>query len=524
MSHSITPYLGLGLSLATFFMFARGILNRSRGRDFNPLPVFILLMLTVGAEFLPSKEAFVEAYGFAGFGSTVLDRFTKILLDFGIGLLLNGAFLAYKREPAKIFVVPGIFAIVLSGMLYGIVQVFQVFSGTCAFGTKDKPTTVELLIELGPDDTICELKQTLSRYHADYERTFDEVTMEENPDLAQYYTVYVDSAQVAALQSELTDDRENVDNAERNRTVRLIEPSASAANPATASRPFSNDPMLAQQWYAVKLAYDQVYTLLAGAKPQKRAVVAILDTGIDAEHEDISSVFGGGKSTTDTHGHGTHCAGLAGAATNNAKGIASLNWEGKYIQLKAYPALGANGSGSQRSIAQAIIQAAEDGADVISLSLGGYSPKAPKVTKDAIAYARSLGAIVVVAAGNSNMDAQNFTPANIDGVITVSAVDATFNKASFSNTNTTLKMPIAAPGVGIMSAVPAGKYVAWDGTSMATPIVAGIIGVMRAFQPQLSTEKAYEMLYKTGVSAADADKTGRVIQPAQAISLTAKAL
>ena len=220
----------------------------------------------------------------------------------------------------------------------------------------------------------------------------------------------------------------------------------------------------------------------------------------------------------DLHSHGTHCAGLAGVATNNGIGTGSLNLDGEFITLTAYAALDDNGRGTDQRVSKAIIDAAESGADVISMSLGGFSPFGPpKAQVDAIKYARKLGAIVVVAAGNSNDDARKYSPANIKGVITVAAIDEKLNKAYFSNTNTKLKMPIAAPGVNILSSVPDSKYQAYNGTSMATPIVAGLLGMMKAFQPDLTTEQAYDILKSTGTKVNDSGKVGKVINPLEAI-------
>jgi len=266
------------------------------------------------------------------------------------------------------------------------------------------------------------------------------------------------------------------------------------------------------QWFASSLDYNVCHTMLQDAKPKRKAIVAIVDTGVEGDHEDIKGTFKKSKGNTDSHGHGTHCAGLAGAFTNNGLGVASLNWEGKFIDLKGYPALNRSGFGTDRSVAQAIIDAANGDADVISMSLGG--PGRPsKAQSDAIKYAFKKGAIVVVAAGNSNRDAKNFSPASVPGVICVSAVDQNLNKASFSNTNMSLKMPIAAPGVDIMSSIPGSKYQKFSGTSMATPIVSGLIGMMRAFNPKMTTEDAYKILKDTGKELKDSHKVGKMIQP-----------
>jgi thermitase len=227
-------------------------------------------------------------------------------------------------------------------------------------------------------------------------------------------------------------------------------------------------------------------------------VVAILDTGVDGEHEDLSGVFGKSPGKGDRHGHGTHCAGIAGAATHNGKGIASLNWGGKLIEIRAYNALDADGSGSIENIAQAIIDAAEDRADVISLSLGGRSPIPPRVLSKAVEYANKRQAIVVVAAGNANQNAADYSPANVPGVICVAATAPDDSKAAFSNHTHSIGMAVSAPGMDILSLKTGGGYVAMSGTSMATPLVAGVIGAMRSLNPQLDTRTVYRILRSTG--------------------------
>ena len=198
--------------------------------------------------------------------------------------------------------------------------------------------------------------------------------------------------------------------------------------------------------------------------------------------------------------------------------MASLNWNGDYIDILSYRALGSDGMGSLETIAQAIIDAARNDADVISMSLGGFSLAPPKVIKDAVEFAMDKGAIVVAASGNSNQDAKNHMPSNVEGVISVSAIDQNGNKAKFSNTNTSLTRPIAAPGVDVVSLIPGDDYGPKSGTSMATPVVSGLLGIMRSLNPELSASQAYSILHDTGVTLSDTDKVGRMIDADAAIN------
>ena len=134
-----------------------------------------------------------------------------------------------------------------------------------------------------------------------------------------------------------------------------------------------------------------------------------------------------------------------------------------------------------------------------------------------MAYALAKGAIVVAAAGNANRNARDFSPVNTRGVIGVSAVDAELNRASFSNYVTDIGMGVAAPGVDIYSAIPGNEYTSYNGTSMATPYVAGLLGLMKSIRPELTAVGAYDILKQTGKDTRNTLETGRVIQPEAAM-------
>ncbi|NRA49893.1 MAG: S8 family serine peptidase, partial [Phaeodactylibacter sp.] len=174
--------------------------------------------------------------------------------------------------------------------------------------------------------------------------------------------------------------------------------------------------------------------------------------------------------------------------------------------------------GTQKSIINGMIKAADAGADVISMSLGGLSNQSKeRAYRKAVEYANEKGAIVVAAAGNANRNAKNYVPAAVDGVISVSAIDADLRKAVFSNYVTDLKRGVAAPGVGIYSTIPGDRYDTYNGTSMATPYVAGLLGLMKSYRPGLTTDQAYNILQKTGKGTQQTKQTGKLIQPAKAL-------
>ena len=280
---------------------------------------------------------------------------------------------------------------------------------------------------------------------------------------------------------------------------------------------FSNDPELRQQWAYDPLKIDKVHSLLKNIKPVKGpAKIAVLDTGVDKNHEDLKAVFYSidKNGNTDPVGHGTHCAGVIGAVSNNGIGISSMAPHDQFVQITSVKVLSAFGGGTQKSIIQGMIKAADAKVDVISMSLGGLSnDRRQKAYEEAVKYANDKGAIVVVAAGNSNMDGAKYGPANTPGVIAVGAVDENLNKAGFSNTVDKLGMAFSAPGTSIYSTIPKNKYIAYNGTSMACPQVAGLIGIMRAINPSLDTRDIYKILNKHALKGGDYKTVGALIQP-----------
>lgn len=217
--------------------------------------------------------------------------------------------------------------------------------------------------------------------------------------------------------------------------------------------------------------------------------IAIVDTGIDAGHKDIiGKVVTGynaidGTSTYDDNGHGTHVSGIAAANTNNSTGIAGVCWGCTLMPVKV---LNKDGSGTYSDVSEGIMWAADQGANAINLSLGGSFPST--TLQSAVNYAWNKGAVLACAAGNSGGGGKLY-PAYYDKCIAVAATDNNDKKAYFSTFGKWVD--VAAPGVSILSAVP-GEYASWSGTSMASPHVSGLAG----------------LLYSTGVT--DSNKDGKI--------------
>ncbi|MFC4556868.1 S8 family peptidase [Virgibacillus kekensis] len=205
--------------------------------------------------------------------------------------------------------------------------------------------------------------------------------------------------------------------------------------------------------------------------------IAVLDTGVDYRHEDLNdkTILGydfvqNDYQPMDRNGHGTHVAGTAAAETNNAIGVAGM---APNTSILAVRVLDARGSGSLADIADGIIYAADYGAEVINLSLGCDCDT--QTLENAVNYAWNNGSVVVAAAGNDGVST-TFEPASYDNVIAVGAVDSNNQIASFSNYGPWVD--VMAPGVDIASTYLRDGYVYMSGTSMASPHVAGLAGLL----------------------------------------------
>lgn len=208
----------------------------------------------------------------------------------------------------------------------------------------------------------------------------------------------------------------------------------------------------------------------------------------------------------DFHGHGTHCAGISAAVTDNSIGVAGVCWNCKIMPIRAGWKTTIFGSASLLTddIIEGIVYAADMGADVISMSFGGklYS----QAINDAVDYAFEKGVMLVAAAGNDNKK-QKFYPAAYDNVIAVAATDHSDNKATFSNYGRWID--IAAPGVDIESTLFDDTYVAWNGTSMACPHVAGLVALLLSKNHSLSADMVKTILFNTVDNVDSTDYIGR---------------
>ena len=318
-----------------------------------------------------------------------------------------------------------------------------------------------------------------------------------------------------------------------------------------------NDTDFNYQWHYQMINLPQAWDITTGqaqaGKPE--VIVAVIDTGVLVNHpdlqgklvagydfiKDLTSARDGDGMDSDandpgdlayvTHStfHGTHVAGTIAAASNNNLGTAGVSWGAKIMPLRV---LGKNG-GNSYDVMQAVLNAAglenDSGltptqrADVINLSLGGggYS----QTEQDAFSRARGAGVIIVAAAGNNNSSSPSY-PAAYRGVISVSAVDSKFGRATYSNFGPLID--VAAPGGTFAwdankDGQPDGVYSTsgndssgaieytyrlLTGTSMAAPHIAGVVALMKAVNPEL-TPDAFDTLLASGALTQDIGVPGR---------------
>jgi subtilisin family serine protease len=268
-----------------------------------------------------------------------------------------------------------------------------------------------------------------------------------------------------------------------------------------------DDPSFGSQWGLNAINAPAAWNTGTGTG---RTIVAVIDSGIAYNHPDLRAniwhnpgeIAGNGidddhdgyvddvvgynfvSSTgnpADDNGHGTHVAGIIGAVGDNGVGVSGVDW---HVQIMALKFLDAGGSGYMSDAVRAINFAVAHGAKIVNASFagGGYDP----AMATALANARAKGVIVVAAAGNdgTDNDANPVYPANYSGdnVVSVAAVDRNDRLASFSDYGAKT-VDIAAPGVGIYSTLPNGKYGSYSGTSMATPFVTGALALVWGIHP-----------------------------------------
>ncbi len=332
---------------------------------------------------------------------------------------------------------------------------------------------------------------------------------------------------------------------------------AGALFPYAALAIVPNDPFLNEQWSLQKIHAPQAWDRTTGSPD---VVVAVIDTGVDIYNADLKEniwtnpkeIMGnhldddqngyiddlhgwnfvnnsndvrpwGNATDTDAFLHGTLVSSIIGATGNNGIGIAGIAWNVKIMPLVA---LTAYGTGSTTDVAHAVRYAADNGANIINLSIEG-DIRDPELD-NAIAYARSMGILTVTVAGNGHVDEKNpdaaavgndldqapvypacEAPDGLYGTLTVSATDQEDRKASFANYGSCVDL--VAPGVDLFGARPEASgargetsstpiYIGgFDGTSVAAPIVSGVAALLKSIHPNWGASELRQRLIASAV-------------------------
>ena len=283
-----------------------------------------------------------------------------------------------------------------------------------------------------------------------------------------------------------------------------------------------NDPMRSQQWALDKTSFESAWSLTRG----HGVIVAVIDSGVDATHQDLTGSVLRGKDyidpgtygQIDPDGHGTHVAGILAAHVNNGVGI---DGAAPAVRILPVRVLDASGSGDASNVAKGIIWATDHGARVINLSLGGGKSAG---LQQAMQYANSKQ-VVVLAAGGNNAQVGNAPvyPAAYPQAIAVASINDDLAHSTFGNTGRYLD--ISAPGEGIVSAwgTSSTAYADASGTSMATPYAAAEAALIIAATPKLSAARVKLIMQNTATHLGASTVFGQgLINPVAAV-LTARA-
>lgn len=289
-----------------------------------------------------------------------------------------------------------------------------------------------------------------------------------------------------------------------------------------------NDPSYALQWALPQIKADLGWDIEKGSSS---VVIAVIDSGVELAHEDLADKIwknekensGNNKnngvdddkntyvddyqgwdfidwdnSPNDSFGHGTHVGGIAAANTDNSKGIAGVSWNSKIMPVRI---LNGSGEGNSFDFILGMRYAADSGAKVINLSLGG--PSSSESENEAVQYAHNKGCVIIAAAGNQG-DSTIYFPASFKNVISVGSVDKNDLKSDFSNYNAFVD--VCAPGgegsrndatANIYSSFITGTYTYEAGTSMAAPYVAGLASLIFSKNPNWTNKQVEEQIIST---------------------------
>lgn len=273
-----------------------------------------------------------------------------------------------------------------------------------------------------------------------------------------------------------------------------------------------NDKGFSSQYYLKEINATKAWRTTVG---NSQVVVAVLDTGIDANHPDLSGKISGSISDdlSDSIGHGTEVAGIIAANTNNNQGIAGVTWKTKILSLRITDDIG---QARVSTVASALDEAYNSGAKIvqISLSTNQYS----KTLQNAIKQAQSRGLIIVSTAGNTGVQELRY-PGAFTGVIAVGSVDKNKELESYSTTGE--HVSFVAPGTSIYTTTTNSSYGSVSGTSFSAPQIAGAAALVWSVAPDLTNDEVRDILIR---SAEDLGDPGKDIKYGYGLLNTQKAV
>ena len=321
-----------------------------------------------------------------------------------------------------------------------------------------------------------------------------------------------------------------VDNTNSQNTVEIAEPVYKYFTSEESVPSAEDNKGMDKQWYLKDQKLESVWgNEDYGNTAGEGTVVAVIDTGVDYNHEDLQdniwtnsaevsgttgadddnngyvddvhgiNLIDPNETPMDDHGHGTHVAGIIAMENNNVGGV-GIAYKSKIMPIKAG---GSDGTFNSTDIAKAIVYAYKNGADVINMSFGSsaHSALIENALQDAFG-----SCVLVAAAGNKSvptadcpLGGRNMYPASYSYVIGVMAYDEANSFASFSNwdykPNANAEYEVVAPGVSVYSTLPNGRYASWNGTSMAAPMVSAEAAILRS---SLKDKSTYSSRYIMG--------------------------
>lgn len=260
-----------------------------------------------------------------------------------------------------------------------------------------------------------------------------------------------------------------------------------------------NDPYNGSEWHLAKIGAPSAWNSAQGAG----VTVAVLDSGVDGTHPDLAAqmvpgwnVYDNNSNTSDVNGHGTAVAGAVAAASNNGIGVASVAGQSKIMPVRIADA---NAYAYWSTVAQGLTWAADHGARVANISYVGVAGSLS--VQNAAQYMKNKGGLVIVCAGNNGID-ENITPTTT--MIPVSATDSNDLRTSWSSYGNFVAM--SAPGLNIWTTARGGTYQQWWGTSLASPITAGVVALMMSAKPALDALQVENLLYSTAIDLGSAGR------------------